>query len=102
MSLPILLALFIVASVIGYKVISDVPSLLHTPLMSGSNALSGVTVLGALTVAAVAKAPGHKFLGAIAIVLAMINVVGGFLVTHKMLRMFKKGTESEGRKNVIG
>lgn len=102
MSLFILLVLFVVASLIGYKVISDVPSLLHTPLMSGTNALSGVTVLGALTVAAVAKVTGHRLLGAIAIVLAMINVVGGFLVTHRMLRMFKKGTESEGRHNVMG
>lgn len=102
MSLPVLLALFIVASVIGYKVISDVPSLLHTPLMSGTNALSGVTVLGALTVAALAKATGHKLLGAVAIILAMINVVGGFLVTHRMLKMFKKGTESGGRENVMG
>ena len=102
MSLPVLLALFIVASVIGYKVISDVPSLLHTPLMSGTNALSGVTVLGALTVAALAKATGHKLLGAVAIILAMINVVGGFLVTHRMLKMFKKGTESGGRENVLG
>jgi NAD(P) transhydrogenase subunit alpha len=102
MSLPVLLALFIIASVIGYKVISDVPSLLHTPLMSGTNALSGVTVLGALTVAALAKATGHKLLGAVAIILAMINVVGGFLVTHRMLKMFKKGTESGGRENVLG
>jgi NAD(P) transhydrogenase subunit alpha len=102
MNLTVLLALFIVASVIGYKVISHVPSLLHTPLMSGTNALSGVTVLGALTVAAMAKVTGYKFLGALAVILAMINVVGGFLVTHRMLRMFKKGTESEGRENVTG
>ncbi|HXL05070.1 MAG: NAD(P) transhydrogenase subunit alpha [Firmicutes bacterium] len=102
MSLPILLALFVVSSVIGYKVISDVPSLLHTPLMSGTNALSGVTVLGALTVAALAKATGHKLLGAVAIILAMINVVGGFLVTHRMLKMFKKGTDDGRRENVMG
>lgn len=102
MSLSILLALFLVASVIGHKVISDVPSLLHTPLMSGTNALSGVTVLGALTVAAVAKATGYRLLGEVAVILAMINVVGGFLVTHRMLKMFKKGTESEGRENVMG
>ncbi|NLJ61008.1 MAG: NAD(P) transhydrogenase subunit alpha [Firmicutes bacterium] len=102
MSIPILFALFAVASIVGYKVISDVPSLLHTPLMSGTNALSGVTVLGALTVAALAKVTGYRLLGAVAVILAMINVVGGFLVTHRMLRMFKKGTESEGRENVMG
>lgn len=102
MSIPILFALFAVASIVGYKVISDVPSLLHTPLMSGTNALSGVTVLGALTVAALTKVTGYRLLGAVAVILAMINVVGGFLVTHRMLRMFKKGTESEGRENVMG
>jgi len=86
--------LFVVATVVGYRVISAVPSLLHTPLMSGTNALSGVTVLGALAVTAMAQTMGNsamgQLLGAVAIVLAMINVVGGFLVTDRMLRMFKK------------
>lgn len=90
MTLLSLLVIFIVASLVGYKVISDVPALLHTPLMSGTNALSGVTLLGALTITALATATGYQFLGAVAIILAMINVVGGFLVTHRMLRMFKK------------
>ncbi|NLS45505.1 MAG: NAD(P) transhydrogenase subunit alpha [Firmicutes bacterium] len=90
MTLLSLLVIFIVASLVGYKVISDVPALLHTPLMSGTNALSGVTLLGALTITALATATGYRFLGAVAIILAMINVVGGFLVTHRMLRMFKK------------
>ncbi|MEA4884097.1 MAG: NAD(P) transhydrogenase subunit alpha [Clostridia bacterium] len=90
MSVASLVILFIIATVVGYKVISAVPSLLHTPLMSGANALSGVTVLGALSVAALAQSTGSQFLGALAIVLAMVNVVGGFLVTDKMLRMFKK------------
>jgi len=75
---------------IGYKLISDVPSLLHTPLMSGMNALSGVTVLGSLVATAAAVSTGYKILGFIAIVLATINIVGGFMVTHKMLKMFKK------------
>ena len=89
-----LVILFVVATVVGYRVISAVPSLLHTPLMSGTNALSGVTVLGALAVTAMAQTMGNsamgQLLGAVAIVLAMINVVGGFLVTDRMLRMFKK------------
>jgi NAD(P) transhydrogenase subunit alpha len=89
-----LVILFVIATIVGYKVISAVPSLLHTPLMSGTNALSGVTVLGALAVTAMAQTMGNsamgQLLGAAAIVLAMINVVGGFLVTDIMLRMFKK------------
>ena len=89
-----LVILFVIATIVGYKVISAVPSLLHTPLMSGTNALSGVTVLGALAVTAMAQTMGSsamgQLLGAVAIVLAMFNVVGGFLVTDRMLRMFKK------------
>jgi len=96
-----LLILFVVASIVGYKVISDVPSLLHTPLMSGTNAISGVTVLGALVVTALATVTGYRFLGAVAVVLAMINVVGGFLVTHRMLKMFKSGHESGGNRDVL-
>jgi H+-translocating NAD(P) transhydrogenase subunit alpha len=84
-----LIILFIAATAAGYKVISKVPSLLHTPLMSGMNALSGITVLGALVVTAGAVELQSKLLGAVAIVLATINVVAGFLVTHRMLRMFK-------------
>ncbi|MBE5742841.1 MAG: hypothetical protein E7360_05980, partial [Clostridiales bacterium] len=89
----ILLGVFIVASVVGYLVIKNVPSLLHTPLMSGMNALSGVTVLGALTAAAVlfkANIILSAVLGAIAIALAMVNVVGGFMVTDRMLGMIAK------------
>lgn len=85
----ILILLFIASTLLGYKVISNVPSLLHTPLMSGMNALSGVTVLGALVATALAVATGNRLLGGIAIILAMINVTGGFLVTHRMLKMFK-------------
>lgn len=81
--------LFIVAGALGYRVISEVPSLLHTPLMSGMNALSGITVLGALVVTAGALEWQSRLLGAIAIILAMINVTAGFLVTHRMLRLFK-------------
>lgn len=86
----ILLIVFAAATAIGYKVISDVPSLLHTPLMSGLNALSGVTISGALAATALAVQTGSRALGMLAIVLAMTNVAGGFLVTHRMLRMFRK------------
>ena len=88
---PILLVLiFIVSTLVGYKLISNVPSLLHTPLMSGMNALSGITVLGALSATGAAVALGSKLLGFVAIFLAMLNVAGGFGVTHRMLRMFDK------------
>ena len=90
MGVFILLALFIVTSIVGYKVLSEVPSLLHTPLMSGMNALSGVTILGALVATAAATATGNRILGSIAIIFAMTNVVGGFLITHRMLKMFEK------------
>lgn len=90
MNALILLVLFIIATVVGYKVISEVPSLLHTPLMSGMNALSGVTVSGALIATALAVTTRNQVLGTIAIALATTNVVGGFLVTHRMLKMFKK------------
>jgi len=86
----ILIIIFLFATIIGYRVISNVPELLHTPLMSGMNALSGVTILGSLVATATAVATGYKLLGVIAIILATINVVSGFLVTHRMLKMFKK------------
>jgi len=84
-----LILIFIIATLAGYKVINEVPSLLHTPLMSGMNALSGVTVLGSLVATASAVAVGNVFLGFLAITLATINLVGGFIVTDRMLRMFK-------------
>ncbi|MEG1997304.1 MAG: NAD(P) transhydrogenase subunit alpha [Clostridiales bacterium] len=94
---PVLLFLiFLAATLIGYKLIKNVPSLLHTPLMSGMNALSGVTVLGALCAAGTALATGNKILAYIAIVLAMINVAGGFGVTARMLKMFKT-RQGEGK-----
>lgn len=81
--------IFIAAALIGYKIIKHVPSLLHTPLMSGMNALSGITILGALTATAAAAETGNSLLGCLAIILAMLNIAGGFAVTQKMLRMFK-------------
>lgn len=80
---------FVVAGILGYKVIKEVPSLLHTPLMSGTNAISGVTILGSLVSTAFAVSLSSKLLGFIAIVLAAINLIGGFLVTDRMLKMFK-------------
>jgi NAD(P) transhydrogenase subunit alpha len=86
----LLLAVFIVAALLGYKVISEVPSLLHTPLMSGTNAISGVTILGSLVSTAAAVATGSRVLGFLAIALASINLFGGFMVTERMLKMFRQ------------
>jgi len=84
-----LLTIFVLAIFVGFEVITKVPPLLHTPLMSGSNAISGITIVGAM----LSVATPNRFttvLGFIAVVFAMINVVGGFLVTHRMLSMFKR------------
>ena len=98
----ILVAVFAVSMVVGYKLIDNVPSLLHTPLMSGMNALSGVTVLGAISSTMVAVIVGEGIFGyifgGIALILAMINVVGGFGVTGRMLKMFKKKDKKGGNK----
>jgi NAD(P) transhydrogenase subunit alpha len=89
----LLILIFIVAAIVGYFIINKVPTLLHTPLMSGMNALSGITVLGALTTIAVVVKEYNStisvIIGIAAIVFAMVNVVGGFAVTGRMLRMFK-------------
>ncbi|KGN98347.1 pyridine nucleotide transhydrogenase [Porphyromonas gingivicanis] len=94
MSPLILILVFVVATVVGYFLIKNVPSLLHTPLMSGMNALSGVTLIGALAATGLAVLIDHpiwgQVVGGLAIILATINVVGGFGVTHRMLRMFKQ------------
>ena len=81
---------FVLASFTGFEVINKVPPTLHTPLMSGANAISGIAVIGALVVAGPKDWNLSVILGLIAIVLATINVVGGFLVTDRMLQMFKK------------
>lgn len=83
------LTIFVLAIFIGFEIITKVPPLLHTPLMSGSNAISGITIIGAmLSVASPSRY--STVLGFIAITFATVNVVGGFLVTHRMLGMFKK------------
>jgi len=83
------LTIFVLAIFVGFEVITKVPPLLHTPLMSGSNAISGITVVGAMLSVATPNT-FTTILGFIAVVLATINVVGGFLVTHRMLGMFKR------------
>jgi NAD(P) transhydrogenase subunit alpha len=83
------LTVFVLAIFIGFEIINKVPPLLHTPLMSGSNAISGITVIGAMLSVATPNELSTA-LGFIAIVFATINVVGGFLVTHRMLGMFKR------------
>lgn len=84
------LIVFILASIIGSEVISKVPQTLHTPLMSGSNAISGITIVGALVVAGMVGDPWAMYVGLAALIFATTNVVGGFLVTDRMLQMFKK------------
>ena len=84
------LTVFVLAMWVGFEVITKVPPILHTPLTSGSNAVSGITILGAMIVTGAMATRFTTTLGFIAIVLATINVVGGFLVTHRMLAMFKR------------
>lgn len=81
---------FVLAMFIGFEVITKVPPTLHTPLMSGANAISGITVVGALVTAQTAPPTVSNLLGCLAIIFATINVVGGFLVTNRMLAMFGK------------
>ena len=92
-ALIIALTVFVLAIFIGYEVITKVPPTLHTPLMSGSNAISGIVIVGALLGAGQADGITGQILGAIAVGLAMINVVGGFTVTDRMLKMFRRSGE---------
>jgi H+-translocating NAD(P) transhydrogenase subunit alpha len=82
--------LFVLATFVGWQIINKIPPTLHTPLMSGANAVSGITVVGALVASHGGAITLSNILGALAIVFAMINVVGGFVVTDRMLRMFKR------------
>ncbi|MGZ3645759.1 MAG: NAD(P) transhydrogenase subunit alpha [Ktedonobacteraceae bacterium] len=97
----ILFTYFVLAAFIGFEVISNVPTILHTPLMSGSNAIHGIILVGALLIAANAQTSLQIVLGLLAVFMATVNVVGGFVVTDRMLEMFKakqpggkKGKES--------
>ena len=84
------LTIFVLAVFVGFEIITKVPPTLHTPLMSGSNAISGVTLVGALLSAGSQHSTLTTVLGVTAVALATVNVVGGFLVTHRMLAMFRK------------
>ena len=81
---------FVLAIFVGFELITKVPPTLHTPLMSGSNAISGITIVGALIVAGEGQNILSTMLGLVALIFATINVVGGYLVTDRMLKMFKK------------
>ena len=94
------LYILVLAMFTGFEVITKVPPLLHTPLMSGSNAISGISVIGALIITS--EAAGDRLiliLGVIAVAMGMINVAGGFLVTDRMLEMFKKKPAEGGAKS---
>ncbi len=86
----LILTIFVLALFVGFEVITKVPPILHTPLMSGSNAISGITIIGAILSAGAEYTTLTTILGFSAVVFATINVVGGFLVTHRMLDMFKR------------
>jgi NAD(P) transhydrogenase subunit alpha len=90
----LMLAVFVLSFIIGYFLISRVPPLLHTPLMSMANAISAVVILGAVLLFDVKANSLVKVLGSIAIIAAMFNMVGGFVITERMLKMFKKKTKS--------
>ena len=83
------LTIFVLAAFVGIEVVSKVPSILHTPLMSGSNAIHGIVLVGALTIMGEASGTPQLILGFLAVFLATLNVVGGFVVTDRMLEMFK-------------
>ncbi len=89
-SLVIAITIFVLAIFVGFEVITKVPPTLHTPLMSGSNAISGITIVGAILSAGTQQTTLTTVLGFFAVVFATINVVGGFLVTHRMLEMFRR------------
>jgi NAD(P) transhydrogenase subunit alpha len=84
------LTIFVLAVFVGFEIITKVPPTLHTPLMSGSNAISGITLVGALLSAGTQQTMATTILGVLAIIFATINVVGGFMVTNRMLGMFRR------------
>ncbi len=90
---PLLLFVFVLAIYLGLELITKVPSQLHTPLMSGSNAISGITVVGAIVAAGEGGALA-TVLGTIAVAAATVNVIGGYMVTNRMLGMFKSGKDA--------
>ena len=90
MTLLTSITVFVLAVFIGFEVISKVPTMLHTPLMSGTNAIHGIVLVGAMLIAGSAHSTLERVLAFIAVVFATVNVVGGFLVTDRMLEMFKR------------
>jgi NAD(P) transhydrogenase subunit alpha len=92
------ITIFVLAAFVGYEVVSKVPSILHTPLMSGSNAIHGIILVGTMLILGQAHGPAQETLGFLAVVLATLNVVGGFVVTDRMLHMFKPRSESKAAK----
>jgi NAD(P) transhydrogenase subunit alpha len=89
-TLVLLITVFVLAIFLGFEVITKVPPTLHTPLMSGANAISGITLIGSLVLAGEHKTTAAAWMGMFAVMLATVNVVGGFLVSHRMLKMFRR------------
>ena len=85
---------FVLAMFVGFEVITKVPPTLHTPLMSGSNAISGISIVGALVIAGMGQGTMFDVIGMVAVIAATINVVGGFMVTDRMLQMFRRDTDT--------
>ena len=85
---------FVLAMFVGFEVITKVPPTLHTPLMSGSNAISGISLVGALVIAGMGEGTMFDIIGLVAVIAATINVVGGFMVTDRMLQMFRRDTDT--------
>jgi proton-translocating NAD(P)+ transhydrogenase subunit alpha len=96
-SLLVGITVFVLASFVGFEVISKVPPTLHTPLMSGANAISGITIIGAVVAAGLGVGALAQILGFLAVATATVNVVGGFLVTDRMLEMFRSRADRERR-----
>jgi NAD(P) transhydrogenase subunit alpha len=92
-----LLVIFVLAAFVGFEVISKVPSILHTPLMSGSNAIHGIILVGAMAIASQAQGALQMSLAFVAVFLATLNIVGGVVVTDRMLDMFKARPQPRGR-----
>lgn len=92
------ITVFVLAAFVGFEVISKVPPTLHTPLMSGANAISGITIIGAVTAAGLGDTSLAQILGFLAVVTATINVVGGFVVTDRMLEMFRSKADREKKR----
>ncbi len=90
MTLTAALTIFVLAIFVGFEIITKIPPTLHTPLMSGSNAISGITLVGALLAAGAKETSFAVVLGLLAVILATVNAVGGFMVTHRMLAMFRR------------